>query len=229
MRKLLLLLFLATDARADTVDACVAAAQEGQSLRDEGKLLRARVRLAECTAEACPAAVRKDCDRFLADVDARLPSIVVRVRRADGTDVTDARATIDDQGTVTDGRAVTLDPGRHVVLAAGQRAEILLREGEQRRMVDLALPGPPPPRVDRTRTLWGWGLLGASALALGSWAYFGLRGVNEWTDLQAGCRPRCAEGDIDGARTSFLVADVSLVAFALTAGIGAYLLVTRER
>lgn len=130
-------------AHADTPDRCAAHAEHGQAARDAGHLLDARDDFRECARDTCPGEIRRDCARWLAEVETDLPSVVVGAQDEAGHDRTDASVTVDgapvpDLGS---GRAIALDPGRHVVRveAAWARAPveetILLRMGERNRSV----------------------------------------------------------------------------------------------
>lgn len=217
------------------LDACLSAAQDGQAFRDTGKLLAARGRFAECLRESCPGGLRKDCDRFLADTDARLPSVVLRVRRSSGEDILDVQSTLDGQPLEKlDGRAIPLDPGRHVFTArlpggASLNSEFLLREGEKNRQVDLVDQSAPVESGGKGRTIVTYALLGVSALSFAAFGFFGIRGLNNWTSLTHDCRPRCATSDVDDTRRDFLIADVTL-GVGLAALVGATaLLVTAPK
>lgn len=60
-------------------------------------------------------------------------------------------------------------------------------------------------------TPWPVFALGGTALAaLGTFAFFGLRGYREQVSLEASCAPACAPGADDGMRRDYLVADVAL-------------------
>jgi hypothetical protein len=58
--------------------ACAHAAEDGQRLRTEGKLREARESFTACAAERCPALVRSDCSGWLAEVEAAVPTVVIR-------------------------------------------------------------------------------------------------------------------------------------------------------
>jgi hypothetical protein len=127
--------------------ACVAASTEGQTARDEGRLLEARKFLLECARDSCPRVVRKSCGAWLGEIDRRTPSVLIRVTDAWEDDVTDARASIDGAPVVLDGRPIPLDPGQHVVAvtapggaAAGRK--FLLAENEKSRVVSVRLRSP---------------------------------------------------------------------------------------
>ena len=54
----------ASTARADDKEQCVAASEQAQTLKDEGKLRAARSQLLACARDVCPGIVRKDCDKW---------------------------------------------------------------------------------------------------------------------------------------------------------------------
>lgn len=126
--------------------ACVAASTAGQTERDEGNLLEARKMLLMCASDECPRVVRKSCGQWLADVEQRIPSVVVRVRDAQGGDVTDAELRIDGEPGQLDGRSVPLNPGPHTLLvidASGKTTELrlLLAEKETSRLISVQFAG----------------------------------------------------------------------------------------
>jgi hypothetical protein len=53
-------------------------------------------------------------------------------------------------------------------------------------------------------------LAAVSGVAAVSFAYFGLSGRSDVSDLRATCAPNCSESQVDSARTKLIVADVSL-------------------
>jgi hypothetical protein len=137
--------------------ACVSASTQGQVERDRGHLLAARAQLRSCAQPACPSIVRKSCADWLADLDSRIPSVVVRVIDPGERDLTEASVQIDGSAVVLDGRPVALDPGAHdVVVSApgwpGVERTLLLAEREQARLLVIELaPAPqpaPPPRTE---------------------------------------------------------------------------------
>jgi hypothetical protein len=64
-------------AAADPIDACIAAAEEGQHLRLEGELTFAREKFLACSHVECPAVLRADCTRWLSELEAVKPPVVV--------------------------------------------------------------------------------------------------------------------------------------------------------
>src|SRR3954453_19637075 len=65
---------------------CARAAESGQRLLKAGKLTAGRAEFLTCARDVCPGAVRPYCLRWLEEVDAALPSFVVRARDAEGND-----------------------------------------------------------------------------------------------------------------------------------------------
>src|ERR1700729_2803743 len=107
---------LSPSARAeDTVHVCIAASTAGQTLRKQGKLLAARDQMIACARDACPAIVRSHCARWLSEVDAAIPSVVVRAEDAAAGAAIDARLSIDGRPGKLDGQPVRLDPGEHTL------------------------------------------------------------------------------------------------------------------
>jgi hypothetical protein len=105
------------NARADVSDECIAAAEQAQPLRHDGKLRAARERLRLCTRPACPSVIRADCTRWLADVEGSMPTVVVHATEASGKDLVDVRVLVDGEVIASglDGRDIAIDPGPHVL------------------------------------------------------------------------------------------------------------------
>jgi hypothetical protein len=209
----------------------MAAYVQGQRQRKSAQLLAARESFVVCGQTACPAALRKDCSQWLEEVEAALPSVVVVVRRGQ-QDVRDARLWVDDVevAQVLDGRSIPLDPGTHrfVVEVEGERPmtrNLLLREGERRRVVPFELVGEAePPPAERDWTTLGV-LGGVGALGLGAFGFFALRSHSERGDLES-CKGHCPQDDVDRVRRDQIIADVSLGVGVVALGAAAYLYFT---
>ncbi len=228
-------------ARAATpsIASCVAAANEGQTLRDDGKLVSAHARFATCVATECPDVVRHDCGRWLDDVDARTPSIVARSKRVNGEDVTPTSLSIDGHAVDSfDGRPLLLDPGRHTIEAslgatdaARATATFVLVEREKSRIIDLVFPAsgtfdepsPSPSPASRSH-LASYVLYGVSGVALASFTIFGALGYSEWSDLDSRCKGHCTDSEVESTRAKFIVADISLGVGIVAAAVGTFLL-----
>jgi hypothetical protein len=132
-------------ARADTA-ACIAASEAEVGLRKQQKLRAALDQLSVCSAPACPAEVKAECDRRAAELNAALPTIVLGATDAAGNDVSAVTVTVDGApfATALDGRALPIDPGNHTLhfQAAGRAPidkTIVAREGEKARRVSVVL------------------------------------------------------------------------------------------
>jgi len=220
---LVALALLAPSARADdTVHVCIAASTAGQTFRKDGKLLAARDQMIACARDACPPIVRSHCARWLSEVEAAIPSVVVRAEDTNGADVIDASLSIDGRPGKLDGQPVRLDPGEHLVAVesadgAHKEERVLVAAGEASRVVTLRLPAPAsattpsappvpsesaPPAAGTTYVPAGaWVLGGAGILALGAATFFGVSANSDLNGLNATCSPHCAEAATDPGRT----------------------------
>ena len=205
---------------------CVAATERGQAKRDEGQLVASRAEFVGCADDACPAVVRRECVRWLAEVDARIPSLVVSIADSNGKDVVGAEVWLDGGRlpVAGAGRAFTLDPGPHVLRATGKRVDpieerIVVRERERERVIKLVLHShDPPPRpagamvvVPRKRTIGAlsWVLGGVALVGGAGFAYFWTTGMNEVSRLRDACSPYCPPEQVDDARTPLTIARIS--------------------
>ncbi len=216
--------------------ACADASEQGQELRDQGKLLSARARFLACTIEVCPAIIRKDCAAWLADVDERIPSIVLDVQGPDGQDLT--RVRVLEAGAVLaetlDGRAISLDPGEHRLRyewsgAPAVLQRFVLREGEKRRRLSVRFMKAAPPASAATSPLPIAPLvLGGVALAGGA-AFAGLAASarSDYDHLDATCAPRCTPEAVDPVRTKLVLANVFFGLSVASLGAAAILWFTR--
>jgi hypothetical protein len=239
---------VASSRPAGAVDkaACVDAAETGQTLRNEGRLISARDRLLICASPECPEVVSQDCTGWLGEVQRRLASVVVRARDSRGDPLSDVAVSLD--GAMLTERAPTaaieLDPGDHVFRceragfeAAQQR--VRLAEGERGReivceLTSLTLPAstpveapppaerPSPSTTASVRLPWTvWALGGLGVAGLGSFAVFGLWGRNDEDKASHTCKPNCTPDVADAIRTKYVVADVSLAVGLVALGAAA--------
>jgi len=219
--------------------SCLDDAERAQELRASGQLVEARRLLLACAKEACPRVVKNDCRGWLTQVEKELPSLVVRVTLGDA-DVADASVFLDDVRVASDGRAIDVDPGRHVVRV--ERPGALTREttvvaavGEQRRAIVVRLdpaptrgasppPPPPPPRP----APFGAPVVVAAGVGVAGAVVFGvLQGLAraDLTDLREGCgRTRtCSPDERSEVSSKFVASGVALGVAALGLGVAATL------
>ena len=142
-------------AGADEREKCASSSESAQQLRKAGKLVDARAQLAVCSRAVCPRVVKRDCDRWIGEVESSLPTVVVTARDAKGQDLVDVRVYFDDKLVTEhlDGKSITLDPGPHTMRCEVEGAkplttEVVVHEGEKARVLPVQFegpPGPPPP------------------------------------------------------------------------------------
>jgi hypothetical protein len=232
-------------ARADHTDACIDASVRGQELRDQGKLVAAREQLLACGVSSCPRLLQKECAGWLADVEARTPSIVIGATDEGGRDTADVKVTLDGAPFLTrlEGQAQPIDPGAHLLRFehAGSplvEQKVILREGERGRAITvrfsapapLAPSAPPPGRpgasVGPARPI-ALAALGGLAIASGvTFAVLGLGARGDADHLRTTCAPTCDPGAVDAVRTKEIGANVALGVGVLAAGAAAVLVFT---
>jgi len=229
-------LLVATSAHAQTKTECAASYEQGQQLRRAGKLQDARAKLRVCTAASCAEFERVDCDRWLGEVEASMPTIVFRAV-ADGRDLQTARIELD--GTLLtkriDGRSVEIDPGENVfriVLDDGRAQEkhVTTLQGQKDRVVDFVLEKPAAkkePEVTRPVPFVVYPLAGAAVVGLGLFTGFAIASSGKRSDLQNRCAPVCTSSDVDGVKTLQIVADVSLIVGVVSLAAASFLYLTR--
>jgi hypothetical protein len=183
-------------------------------------------------------------------VESALPTVVFAARR-DGKDLTDVGISCDGEPLLSslDGKAVPLDPGSHdfsfnVPGFAPIKRQMLIREGEQNRIIDVefgiphesvasptstasADAGRPGERGTFTRYL-PYGLAGLGALGVAGFALFGIEGNSQKGELEGSCSPYCHSSQVDSVRTKYLLADTCLAVGLVSAGVATYLFLTRH-
>lgn len=211
----------------DPAERCVAAADRGQALRDEGRLVDARAEFAACGADECPAVVRRECVRWLAEVDERAPSVIFTVKSAGGRDVVGASVALDGKPLPAGGmgRALALDPGPHklVVRHPAHRPfeqQVVVREREKGRVIELALVPTDPGTEPRTVPWLTWVLGGVAVAGGAGFGVFWNQGMSDVSDMRRDCAPYCSQERIDDVRPTFLAARISL-GVGIAAAVGA--------
>lgn len=240
------LLLASVTARADddSKQACITAADEAQRLRDEHKLVKAREQMVACARDVCPGPIRKDCAKWLTDVEASLSTVTLAARDTRGRDFVDVRVSIDGALLTEklDGAALFVDPGPHtfkfeIVGKPPIEEQVIVREGERNRAVTaifaVETPAPIPTLAPEQRKppIVGYVVAGAGALALGGAAFFWVTGRSDISTMRSGCGVThvCAQSDVDAAHTKLVVGDVVAGLGLAAIGVGVYLIVTASR
>jgi hypothetical protein len=225
----------------DPRQACLDAAEQGQALEKDGKLISAREAFGRCAAQECPGLVRRDCTQWLAEVDDKLPTVMLGARDAHGSDQLNVQISADGKPVAgaLDGKPIAFDPGPHRFRfeqpgSAPVEQEVILREREKGRalLVTLGAPDAAPaktaapevPPAHRTVPVAAYVLAGTAAVSLGLFTYFGLRGVSDRSHYD--CGQGCSGSEADTVRSELRIADVALAAGVLCLGGAAVLLIT---
>lgn len=208
-------------ARADDKAVCFSGYVDAQRDRKDGHLRKAASELTRCGSSLCPGAVRDDCVRWYAEVQAATPGLVVSFTDSDGKDRSDVTVTLDGERRASslDGRALPVDPGAHRLVITTPRGEaystrVLVREGEHDRRVMVQAPprfvpvagsAPPVPPL-------AWALGGVGIAGLAAWGGFGLAALYAHPGLEStlsACKPGCSSSDVRTVHTRFVIADVA--------------------
>jgi hypothetical protein len=214
---------------------CISAYEQTQTLRKDGKPVAAKAQAALCARESCPALLTKDCTKWLAELEAVIPSVVLDPRTPAGALRTDVRVKLDGAALTEkiDGKSLSLEPGSHTFLfeaegSAPVERTVVVRDGEKHKKVTVTLapPAAGPKTTERPIPLGVWIFGGASVVALATSAAFAIDGLGKKSDLDQ-CKPRCAPADIDAMSTSFTLADVALGAGVMAGAAAVYLFLTR--
>lgn len=228
-------------------NSCPSAYEQAQELRAAGRLREARRKLEGCVAPTCSEFVRAECSRWLVEVEASLPSVVLVAKRA-GKEADNVRVFCDEELLVDnlDGKAVVVDPGPHTLrfLIDGTdpvSEKLVFREGEKNRLIAVefgsgappapAAPRPQPPadaaQVPPQSTNWlPYGLGGLGIVGVAGFAVLGLMGNSALAERERTCAPACSDAEVGTVRTKYLLADLSLGLGVVSLGVAGYLLLT---
>lgn len=226
LASVLVLLFLAPAARAETdKQVCAASYEKAQLERREARLLSARDELHTCI-RVCPDAARAECGRWLGDLEKSIPSLVFEIVDGSGKPLSDVLLYVDGKLAELPKTALEIDPGVHRLRfepagAAPVERQISALEGQKRQLVKvvIAASAPPPaalpssseqpPESGIPTTSLVLGAVGV--VALGSFGYFALTGLSRENEIRdSNCKPNCDEDEVADVDRSYLIADISL-------------------
>jgi hypothetical protein len=132
---------------------CIAASEDGLTLRQHGKLHQSLERLAVCADASCPDEVKAECARRIDDVRAAIPTLILAAKDGAGNDLYGVKVSMDGApiAATLDGHPLSIDPGEHLFVfeepgQAPVERKLVLREGEHDRHEQVVI-GPPPPPV----------------------------------------------------------------------------------
>jgi hypothetical protein len=131
-----------------TTSDCLGANESAISLRGQHKLRAARAQLLVCAAPSCPADIRGECTRRVAEVNAAIPTIVFEVKDASGNDMSAVKVSMDGQPLAErlEGTPLSIDPGVHTFAfeTTGQpkvEKQLVIRQGEKDRRERVTVGG----------------------------------------------------------------------------------------
>lgn len=220
-------------ARADDKAACLDAAAKGQRLRGSHQLVEAREQMRACAAAQCPGVVQADCARWLDEIDAALPTVVLTAKSGAGVDLFDVRVSVDGKPVASklDGQAHAMNAGPHTFHFQGADGtsvdqEALIKEGEKNQIVSVVIGAAPastpapaslPATVPQTqptassplRTV-GWVLGGAGVAGLAVGTVFGLVAVSDKNAAHC-VNDLCDPGKASGIKSAALISDIGWI------------------
>ncbi len=138
-------------ARADTKTECIAAADQAQQARDDGKYRAARDGFQSCSRSVCPKPVVASCTKWARDIAEGMPSVVLGAKDASGSDLTDVRVSFDDTPLTStlDGKPLDVDPGAHKLRFEREGStpveqNVVIKAGEKLRTISVVLRATAP-------------------------------------------------------------------------------------
>jgi hypothetical protein len=240
-------------AESGVADECIAAAEQSQPLRHDGKLRAAHEKLLNCSRAECPSVVRADCTKWLADLEDAMPTVVVRAVDSTGADVADVRISVDGEVLTThlEGKEIGIDPGTHVFrfergASKPVEQQVVISEAQRRRVLSVAfapeqsaaiptvptasaeLPTVPPDEhhpEGRSLTL-PIALMAGGGAAVGLASVFWVLGLSERSKMASDCAPThsCLQSAVDSARGKLVAGDIVGGLGLVGVGVGAGLL-----
>ncbi len=215
----------AADGPSDANKArCATAYERAQELQRNERLLSARRELVVCR-DTCPGRLRRDCEQWLADVDAILPTVAIRPQGGDGRPLGNVRVTVDGEllGDAPK-EPVVLDAGAHVLRfehpdSAAVEARITLQSNERRVLAVTLWPKAPPDAPpesaapERNGTAARALVIGGAA-ALLTGGGLAIAGHVERASLRSSCAPFCSTAELHTIENLW-------IASAVVAGLGA--------
>lgn len=234
-------------AHAEPTDrkVCLAAVDDGQKLRDEGKLVEAREKFLVCASAGCPGVIVKQCDEWVAAVERDTPTVLFKIRDASGKELVDVKVLVDGKkvSDTISGQPLALEPRDHTFrfeLADGTfiQERAVIRLGEKSRIIESSFPPanskPPvaaPPVAPPTEPgkgfrvpLLGWVGGGVFVAGAAVTTVFALQANSREDRLRKTCAPRCSDDQADEVQTKITLANVGM--FVGLAGLGVAVVTT---
>jgi hypothetical protein len=236
-------------AEADAKSAgeqCSAAYERTQTEKLAGHYVAAKAAALECSQLVCNSAIVQECVHFYSTLESETPTLVFSARKAEGGELTDVSVDMDGKNVAKQitGRPIAVDPGLHnFVFVHPKRGLLRLSEtarvGDKARVVEVTFKDPnakvaptgePAAAAKPAVPVMTWVLGTVGVVALGSFVYFRVSGVNDYNKMnsdvsEGGCTPKCDPADVDPVRNKFTYSYISLgIGAASIAGAAAFYL-----
>ncbi len=239
-------LFGTTTALADeSTKACTESFEQTQYLQKDNKIRAAREQANICAREVCPKFVRDECTKWISNLEATQPTVVISAHDDKGADLVDVRVDVD--GTLlqsqVSGTAVAIDPGPHTLrfTREGQtpiEQKVVIRVTEKNRVVKVDFPASgavatttetsQPSSSSPRGPLWpGLVVAGVGLVSIAASIGIGVSAKNAADDLQKTCAPRCSHDDVSAIDTKVIVSDVLFGVGLVAAGVATWLFIAR--
>ncbi len=216
---------------ADEVEACIAASEDGQKLRDEGHYLRAHASFASCGHESCPTEIRAFCVQSLDDIDQRTPTVVLSAKSR-GNDESNVSVSVDDAPFAArlDGRPQPIDPGEHRVRwmhgsDAPVDQTIVIRAGEKNRALSVEF-GSAPPKMEPRRAgppALAYVLVGVGVVGVVTGVAFDIGGYGIYTHCKDAGGACDKSSEQSKSVTDFVIGDAALIVGLAAGGVATWL------
>jgi hypothetical protein len=229
------------------VAECVAAHERAGILRLEQRWEDARAAMNACAAQTCPLALRTDCTRWLEELSALLPTLLVVIER-DDDGKHPVRLSIDGRELDLSEslRPIEVLPGTHrleftLPSYAPLFYDVSVREGEKNKVVRVRFerereqPAPPPAREpapapttpSRPVPTITYLFAGSAILAAGASGSLLAAALSRKDTANERCAPGCYDGQRDEVDRLLLGADLTGAASLVFAGLAVYTFVSR--
>jgi hypothetical protein len=220
----------------DEKKVCVDAHEQGQLLRNDGKLHDARARFLQCARATCPPLVVRDCAQWEQEVLQSQPTLVIAAQDPSGHDTTDARVSVDGVLLVDhlDADAYDVNPGAHTLRfetrgSPPEEMRVVLRVGEKNRRVSVHFRSPETSPSEKRYRTGAWIAGTGTALGLAVFTTFAILGKEKQISLNdEHCAPHCPASEIDIAEREYNAADIGLAVGVVSAGVLVWLLVSHR-
>jgi hypothetical protein len=229
------------------VAECVAAHERAGILRLEQRWEEARTAMNACASQTCPLALRTDCGRWLEELSALLPTLLVVIER-DDDGKHPVRLSLDGRELDLSESLRTIEvlPGTHrleftLPSYAPLSYDVSVKEGEKNKVVrvrferERELPAPPPAREpapppttpSRPVPTITYLFAGSAILAAGASGSLLAAALSRKDTASERCAPGCYDGQRDEVDRLLLGADLAGAASLVFAGLAVYTFVSR--